>query len=159
MIDSLTLFESLKTANLSDPQARAIAQAIGKAFDDNETRQTNVLAGKVDSAKLNSEVHQLETSLKQDIASFGVGIRAELKESLALLRSEIRDEIALLRAEFSGEISQLGSELKSEIAQLRSDTKSDIAQLEAKIAESKSAMIRWMFIFWIGQVAAMKFLR
>ena len=32
-------------------------------------------------------------------------------------------------------------------------TKKDIASLEVKIVETKSEMIKWMFIFWIGQVA------
>lgn len=33
-------------------------------------------------------------------------------------------------------------------------TKQDIAKLEVKIAESKADTIKWMFIFWIGQIAA-----
>ena len=32
-------------------------------------------------------------------------------------------------------------------------TKDDFKELEVKIAEVKSEMIKWMFIFWIGQVA------
>ncbi len=31
-------------------------------------------------------------------------------------------------------------------------TKEDIAKVEVKLSESKSEMIKWMFIFWIGQV-------
>lgn len=33
-------------------------------------------------------------------------------------------------------------------------TKNDIANVELKIAESRADMIKWMFIFWIGQVIA-----
>lgn len=33
-------------------------------------------------------------------------------------------------------------------------TKQDIAKLEVKIADSKADTIKWMFIFWIGQVVA-----
>ena len=126
MIDSLALFESLKTADLPDRQARAIAHAIGRAFDDEEARQTKALATKVDTDKLDSEVHRVETSLKQDIFTLSVELRAEMRASAT---------------------------------QLRSDFKSDLAKLETKVAKSESAIIRWMFIFWIGQVAAMKFLR
>ncbi|TAM99368.1 MAG: hypothetical protein EPN39_06715 [Chitinophagaceae bacterium] len=32
--------------------------------------------------------------------------------------------------------------------------KSEIARLDIKIADSKSDVIKWMFIFWVGQVAA-----
>ena len=71
-------------------------------------------------------MHRVETSLKQDIFTLSVELRAEMRASAA---------------------------------QLRSDFKGDLAQLEIKIAKTESKMIRWMFIFWIGQVAAMKFLR
>lgn len=39
------------------------------------------------------------------------------------------------------------ADLKAEIAEFRAD-------LEKKIAEPKTDIIRWMFLFWIGQVAA-----
>jgi hypothetical protein len=192
MIDSLELFESLKTANLPETQARAIAQAIGKAWDDNEARQAKALAQKADTAKLDSEVHLVETSLKHDISSLGIEIRAEMramseevraemrvmteqlrsefKGEIGVLRSEVKGEIGALRSEFKGEIGALRSEVKGDIAALRSEVKGeigvfrsevkgDIAQLEVKIAESKTSMIRWMFVFWVGQLAAMKFLR
>jgi vacuolar-type H+-ATPase subunit E/Vma4 len=45
------------------------------------------------------------------------------------------------------EITNLRSELKQEIAALRTELKVDIAT-------AKADMIKWMFIFWIGQLAA-----
>jgi len=33
-------------------------------------------------------------------------------------------------------------------------TKEDIGNLRKEIAESKSDIIKWMFLFWIGQIAA-----
>ena len=38
---------------------------------------------------------------------------------------------------------------KVDIAEL----KVEMSNLEVKIADSKAEMIKWMFIFWIGQVA------
>lgn len=32
-------------------------------------------------------------------------------------------------------------------------TKEDIYELEVKMSEMKSDIIKWMFIFWIGQIA------
>jgi demethoxyubiquinone hydroxylase (CLK1/Coq7/Cat5 family) len=32
-------------------------------------------------------------------------------------------------------------------------TKEDIYKLEVKMSEMKSDIIKWMFIFWIGQIA------
>ena len=47
--------------------------------------------------------------------------------------------------------------LKTDIAELRIATREDIANLRAdlrvEIAQSKAEIIKWMFIFWIGQIA------
>ena len=32
--------------------------------------------------------------------------------------------------------------------------KQDLANVETKIAETKAELIKWMFIFWIGQIAS-----
>lgn len=48
--------------------------------------------------------------------------------------------------------SKISSDLESK-TQLFA-TKEDVAKLDAKISESKSEIIKWMFIFWIGQVLA-----
>ncbi len=34
-------------------------------------------------------------------------------------------------------------------------TKEDVAKLEAKIADTKAEMIKWMFIFWIGSIGVL----
>jgi aminoglycoside phosphotransferase (APT) family kinase protein len=133
MINTLKLFEALTSAALPEPQARAIVEAIGWAIDEHESRQAKDLADKVDAGRMDAEVHRIETSLGQTIRE---------------IRAEFRGEFAQVRAE----MSQLRTELKSEMAQLE-------ARVETRIAQSQAAMIRWMFIFWVGQVAAMKFLR
>ncbi len=33
-------------------------------------------------------------------------------------------------------------------------TKEDVRKLETKIIETKAELIKWMFIFWMGQLAA-----
>ena len=40
------------------------------------------------------------------------------------------------------------------ISDLRTELKEDIANLRTEIAVSRAEMIKWMFIFWIGQLAA-----
>jgi hypothetical protein len=34
-------------------------------------------------------------------------------------------------------------------------TKQDMQRLEVKIAETRADLIKWMFIFWIGQLASL----
>lgn len=44
---------------------------------------------------------------------------------------------------------------KQDIAELRSEFKKDIADLRVEIANTKSELIRWMFIFWLGLIPIM----
>ena len=38
------------------------------------------------------------------------------------------------------------------LAEVKSDLEAKIAQVEIKIAQTETRIIRWMFIFWVGQV-------
>lgn len=59
--------------------------------------------------------------------------------------------------------SKISSELESNTKHLatkvdllatKEDLKTTCAALETKLSETKAEMIKWMFIFWIGQVLA-----
>jgi hypothetical protein len=39
-------------------------------------------------------------------------------------------------------------------AKIRADIKTSIAELRTEIANFKAEIIKWMFLFWIGQMAA-----
>ncbi len=44
--------------------------------------------------------------------------------------------------------------IKQEITNMRHDVKQEMALQKVEIANSKAEMIKWMFLFWIGQLAA-----
>ncbi|NIR46301.1 MAG: hypothetical protein GWN32_09080 [Gemmatimonadetes bacterium] len=52
--------------------------------------------------------------------------------------------------ELRSEIGGLREELRSEIAGLREDS----ARIRVEMAARESRLMRWMFVFWIGQLAA-----
>jgi multidrug resistance efflux pump len=82
--------------------------------------------GREDRARLEAQIASVRSDLQAHIASESASIRSEFKEYLAALRAELKEDIANLRAEF-----------KTDMAALRSE------------------MIRWMFLFWVGQLGAM----
>ncbi|RQP09354.1 hypothetical protein [Parapedobacter defluvii] len=43
---------------------------------------------------------------------------------------------------------------REDISVLKGDLKIEIEELRTEMARTKSDIIKWMFIFWIGQVAA-----
>lgn len=57
------------------------------------------------------------------------------------------------------DIAELRSATKQDIAELRAEVKQDIAELKAelevKIEKVKTTLIKWMFIFWAGQVGVL----
>jgi hypothetical protein len=70
MIDSLKLYEMLKSVDLSEPQARAITEAIGFAADDLEAHHTHSLATKADAGILSSNMDRLEAQFRTIDAKF-----------------------------------------------------------------------------------------
>jgi hypothetical protein len=43
---------------------------------------------------------------------------------------------------------------KDDIASLRNEMKDDIVNVRKEIAENKTETIKWMFIFWVGNIGA-----
>jgi len=69
------------------------------------------------------------------------------KVDIAESKTELKREIAEFRVELKTEIAELRAEIKTEIAELR-------AEFKTEIAETRAELIKWMFIFWIGQFAS-----
>ncbi len=72
-----------------------------------------------------------------------------LTEEFARLRSE---DLARLDKRITEEIAQLRQEMAEGNAQLRTEIANVKAELSMQIADSYTRQLRWMFVFWIGQV-------
>ena len=53
------------------------------------------------------------------------------------------------------DIADLKMATKQDIADLKMATKQDIANLEIKLEKTRADIIKWMFLFWIGQLASL----
>jgi len=71
-----------------------------------------------------------------------------LRVELAAQRAELREGLASQRAEFLEAIATQGAGLRSAVAEQG-------AALRSEIAASRSDILRWMFIFWTGQLIAL----
>jgi hypothetical protein len=86
---------------------------------------------------------RFKATLHEEISS----LRAELLGEISTLRGELRGEISSLRAELLGEISSLRGELRGEISSVSGGLRSEMKAIQAN-------MMKWMFIYWSGTVAA-----
>ena len=88
------------------------------------------------------------------------------KEALVVAEEhfEVRlsEEMGKLRQEFSGfkeemraELSEFKEEMKAEFSGFKDSMGREISSLRVENAKTKADMIKWMFIFWIGQIGVL----
>ena len=58
-----------------------------------------------------------------------------------------------LKSQFKEDIAALRGELKGDIAELRGELKEDINKVRTELANAKAEIIKWLFIFLVGQGA------
>lgn len=120
---SITKLYDLLSTKLGKETAENLTTFIEHKINDGLESQSTILATKEDLAKLS-----LAT-----------------KEDLVRLSQATKEDLAKLKVDFS--------DLRVEFANLREDVAKLDGKLEAKTSETKSEIIKWMFIFWIGQAA------
>jgi hypothetical protein len=95
---------------------------------------------------INRSVERFEQRLVVELA----GVRTEMARCEARLREEIagvRVEMARGEARLHGEISQTGAMLREEMAQQG-------AMIRQEVATNRFELLKWSFLFWVGQVIA-----
>ncbi len=65
-----------------------------------------------------------------------------------------KDDIANLRAELKEDINNVRVATKDDIVNLRTELKEDINKVRNELANAKAEIIKWLFIFLIGQGAS-----
>lgn len=98
------------------------------------------LVGVLDKVEDRSEAHTLKVA-EERFEKKVEQAKSELKDVINAVRSELKDEINTVRSELKDEISKVDKRLE----QTKSELKTDIANVKADL-------IKWMFIFWAGQV-------
>ncbi len=129
--DTLKFVEKLESGGFSHAQAKAAAEAFADATGEQ-------LATKADVRELRGDIAKLEAATKADTR--------ELRGDIAKLEAATKADIRELR----GDIAKSEAAAKADIAQLEAATKADIAKLaeatKAAIADSKTEMLKWMFV-------------
>ncbi|KWT82084.1 LA_3696 family protein [Candidatus Magnetominusculus xianensis] len=82
-----------------------------------------------------------------------------LVEEAGKLRLELRTEIGKVNERITLEIGKVNERITEEVGKLRVELLLEIeklrSELSVKIENSSKENIKWMFLFWIGQIAAM----
>ena len=107
-------------------------------------------------------VERFERRLSEEVSTLRVEMArmgADLRQEITTVRSDLRQEMATLGSDLRGEMATLGSDLRREMATLGSDLRREMAilgsDLRQDIGNQKFDLLKWSFLFWIGQVVAM----
>lgn len=116
-------------------------------------------------AGLRVQIAQTEAVLRRDMAETGAAIRtemaqmgAEIRQDMARMGAAIRDEMAQMGASIRVETAQIGAGNRHETARMGSSLRVEMAQMGSSIRQDIAAtrveLLKWCFLFWIGQVVA-----
>ena len=65
-----------------------------------------------------------------------------------------RNEMSTMRGDLRNETVKMGADLRTEIASVRADLRTEMGNLGAglrtEMANMRADLIKWMFLFWLG---------
>jgi hypothetical protein len=95
-----------------------------------------------------------EESVTAAMTACGDRFERRLVETSAGLRLELHDGLAALRLELRDGLAAVRQELRDELAAVRQELHHGLAAVRQELAEQRADQLKWAFLFWVGQVAA-----
>jgi outer membrane murein-binding lipoprotein Lpp len=131
---------------LGDEAAESFAILL-KEVEHEGRKDALVMAEEKFERRLTEEIGSLKVSFTEEIGSLKVSFTERMSENTSGLEAKLYK----VKSELEAKINQL--EVK--ISEVKSELEAKINQLEVKISEVKSDIIKWMFIFWAGQIVVL----
>jgi hypothetical protein len=100
---------------------------------------------------------RFERRLVEEVSKIRVdlgGMDAGLCRQVDALRLETRQDFGALRLEMKEDLGALRLETKQNLAALRLDMNHEFASLREALGAQRFDLLKWSFVFWIGQVVA-----
>ncbi|MEZ4586657.1 MAG: hypothetical protein R2909_09685 [Gemmatimonadales bacterium] len=113
------------------------------------------LTYRTDLRALNDSNHaRFEARLGEGVAT----LRADLDSKIAELRADLQAGLAEVRAELDVKLTEFRAEVDTGFTEFRADFGIQLAglrtELKQDLADTRANLIKWMFVFWLGTVAA-----
>ncbi|MFQ5856811.1 MAG: LA_3696 family protein [Anaerolineae bacterium] len=68
--------------------------------------------------------------------------------------SAINQHTTGMASQLNQRITEVESGLNQRLAEVESGLNRRLANVKTEVAETKAELVRWMFVFWVGQLAA-----
>jgi len=111
--------------------------------------------GKRMDLRFTEEIAKLDNRITEEVAR----LDHRITEEIAKLDRRISDEVARLEVLIGETEKRMDHRITEEVARLDRRITEEIARLEVRlstqIAGTRADLIRWMFIFWVGQIGTL----
>jgi flagellar capping protein FliD len=129
---------------LNQASAHAKADVLGFVEEKFERRLTEEVAKF--NERLTTEIGKVNERLTVEIGK----VNERLTTEIGKVNERLTTEIGKVNERLTVEIAKMNDRLSSELAKLNAE----FPRLRQELAEVKADLIRWMFIFWVGQLGA-----
>ena len=95
-------------------------------------------------------VERFERRLTTEMSSLRSGmstLKADLKTEMSALKVDLRTDMSALKVDLRTDMSALKVDLTGEVFTLRQDLTNGLSEVRAEL-------LKWSFLFWVGQLAA-----
>jgi len=109
------------------------------------------LEGRINGVR--QEITALEGRLNERITQEISGVRQEITALEGRINERITGEISKLNERITEEVSKFDNKMTKEISKLDHKITEEVSKLRVEMSQFKTEIIKWMFLFWIGQLA------
>lgn len=82
-------------------------------------------------------------------------LRVEMAQGFASARVETAEGLAFLRREMAEGLASVRQELAEGLASVRQEMAEGLASVRQDMAQQRVELLKWAFVFWMGQFVAM----
>ena len=105
-------------------------------------------------SQLKSELKTDIFEIREDMTRIDHSIRSDFGEQFSGLREDITRVAHSIRSDLGEQISGLSESMTRVDQSIRKDLGDQISTLRETIYRNNATNMKWMFIFWIGQIGA-----
>jgi hypothetical protein len=124
-------------------------QVLSVAADRFERQLTEDISGL--RVEFRTALHDGLSAVRTELHDGLTAVRTELHDGLTAVRKELHDGLTAVRAEVLDGLTAVRTDVHGGVNSLRQEVNS----LRQEMATTRVEMLKWSFLFWIGQVAAM----
>jgi hypothetical protein len=96
----------------------------------------------------------VEEKFERRLSEEATKLDVKISEEVSKLDVKISEEVAKLETRITNEVAKLDVKISEEVAKLETRITNEATKLDVKISDIKADLVRWMFIFWVGQLGA-----